>query len=180
MINDPPCNHYVHYFRGFPFHPDFYLLLDVLRLSGPNYHFLEEVGVTLTVAHLLRLTVAAAVDALDEEVLACSSGPHCVFHPSTLPSRMISQLGRIWSMELTRLIQHGLKRVFRPFLPLLLLFWCPLSLPFIPWCPLLRAILLPLTASVIRLILHYHCHLIGGISVIRSFHSSSSSELITP
>src|SRR3954464_7263398 len=87
--------------------------------------------------------------------------PHCVFHPSTLPSCMISRLGRIWSMELTRLIQHGLKRVFWSFLPLLLLFWHPLSLPFVPWHPLLRTIFLPLTVSLTRLILHYCCHLIG-------------------
>src|SRR3954467_12869470 len=95
--------------------------------------------------------------------------PHCVFHPSTLPSHMISRLGWIWSMELTRLIQHGLKHVFRPFLALLLLFWCPLSLPFIPRCPLARTIFLSLTVSVNRLILYYCCHLIGSISVIRSF-----------
>src|SRR3954470_12261829 len=104
--------------------------------------------------------------------------PHCVFHPGALPSCMISGLGRVWSVKLTRLIQHGFKRVLQPFLPLLLLFWCPLSLPFIPWCPLLRTILLPLIVSVTRLILHYCCHLIGGISIIRYFFSSSSSELI--
>ena len=96
---------------------------------------------------------------------------HCIFHPGALPSCMINRLGRVWSVKLTRLIQHGLKRVLRPFLPLLLLFWRPLSLSLIPWCPLLRTIFLPLTVSVTRLILYYRCHLIGGVSVIRSFLS---------
>src|SRR4051812_18758015 len=98
----------------------------------------------------------------------------CIFHPGAFSGCVICRLGWVWSVKLTRLIQHGFKRVLRPLLPLLLMFWCPLSLPFIPWCPLLRTILLPLTVSVTQLILHYRCHLIGCISVIRSFLSSST------
>src|SRR4051812_39437641 len=92
--------------------------------------------------------------------------PHCIFHPSTLTSCMISRLGWFWSVELTRLIQHGFKCVLRPFVLLLLLFWRPLSSPFIPRRPLLRTILLSLTVSMTRLILYHRCHLIGSISVI--------------
>src|SRR3954469_2531505 len=105
---------------------------------------------------------------------------HCIFHPSTLTSCMISRLGLIWSVELTRLIQHGFKCVLRPFLPLLLLFWCPLPFPFIPRRPLLRTILLSLTISVVWLILYHRCHLIGSISVIWPLLPSSTSELVAP
>ena len=180
MIDDVPYNHCVYYFPGLSFHPDPDLSLDALHLSGPSYHTSGEEGVTLVVVHLLQSTAAAAADVPDEKVLACCWVSHCIFHPGALPSCMISRIGRVWSVKFTRFIQHGFKHVLRSFLPLFLLFWCPLSLSFIPWCPLLRTILLPLIVSVTRLILYYHCHLIRGISIIRSFFSSSSSEVIAP
>ena len=74
MIDDAPYNHYVRCYRGLSFHPDLDLSLDALHPSGPSYHTSEEVVVTLTAAHLLRLATAAAADALDEEALACLPG----------------------------------------------------------------------------------------------------------
>ena len=74
MIDDAPCNHYAHCSRGLPFHLDFDLPLDVLHPFGPSYHTSEEAVVTLTAAHLLRLTVAATADVLDEEALARPPG----------------------------------------------------------------------------------------------------------
>src|SRR4051812_248839 len=85
---------------------------------------------------------------------------HCALHPGALASGVIGWLGWVGRVELTRLIQHGLKRVLWPLLPLFLLFRCPLFLPVVPQCPLLRTVLLSLIAPKTWLILNNCCHLI--------------------
>src|SRR4051812_41644518 len=107
MIDGVPCNHCARYFRGLSFHLDPDLSIYALHLSGPSYHTSGEEEVTLTDVHLLKSTVAVTADVPDEEVPAHLRVPHCIFHLGLLPSSMIGGLGRVWSVKLTRLIQHG-------------------------------------------------------------------------
>src|SRR3954463_3489701 len=87
MIDDVPCNHCVHYFRGLYFHPDPDLSLDALHLSGPSYHTSGEEGVTLDAVHFPQSTAAAAADVPYGEVLACPPGS-----PLHFSSRRIAEL----------------------------------------------------------------------------------------